>query len=122
MKAFNHIGCADLTTANTPSGTPGRRALAIFGDDEEARATVADLVDEFGFDMVDGGPLSESWRIQRDKPGYVKPVDAEARAPRWPRRSATSAADPLPTVPRRAYPLATRDAVTVSARRRGRPA
>ena len=41
VKAFNHIGSADLTTANSPAGTPGRRALAIFGDDEEARATVA---------------------------------------------------------------------------------
>jgi predicted dinucleotide-binding enzyme len=77
VKAFNHIGSADLTTANTPKGTPGRRALAIFGDDEEARATVADLIDEFGFDVVDGGPLAEGWRIQRDTPGYVKPDDAE---------------------------------------------
>jgi predicted dinucleotide-binding enzyme len=77
VKAFNHIGSADLTTANTAKGTPGRRALAIFSDDEEARATVADLIDEFGFDVVDGGPLAEGWRIQRDTPGYVKPDDAE---------------------------------------------
>jgi hypothetical protein len=77
VKAFNHIGSADLTTANTPTGTPHRRALAIFGDDEEARATVTELIDEFGFDVVDGGPLAEGWRIQRDTPGYVKPDDAE---------------------------------------------
>lgn len=77
VKAFNHIGSADLTTANSPKGTPGRRALAIFGDDADARATVADLIDEFGFDVVDGGELAEGWRIQRDTPGYVKPDDAE---------------------------------------------
>ncbi|HEV7624693.1 MAG TPA: NAD(P)-binding domain-containing protein, partial [Amnibacterium sp.] len=61
VKAFNHIPSADLTTANAPKGTPGRRALAIFGDDEDARATVAELIEEFGFDVVDGGPLAEGW-------------------------------------------------------------
>ncbi len=71
VKAFNHIMAAHLTEQPTPAGTPGRRALAIFGDDEAARTTVRALIDEFGFDVVDGGPLSESWRIQRDTPGYV---------------------------------------------------
>ena len=47
-----------------------RRALAIAGNDPEANATVAQLIDQFGFDVVDIGPLSESWRIQRDTPGY----------------------------------------------------
>jgi predicted dinucleotide-binding enzyme len=28
------------------------------------------MIDEFGFDTVDAGPLSEGWRIQRDTPGY----------------------------------------------------
>ena len=31
---------------------------------------VTALLDQFGFDTVDMGPLSESWRIQRDTPGY----------------------------------------------------
>jgi predicted dinucleotide-binding enzyme len=31
---------------------------------------VSDFIDSIGFDVVDGGPLSESWRIQRDTPGY----------------------------------------------------
>lgn len=75
VKAFNHIGSADLTTVNAPAGTPGRRALAVYGDDADARATVEAIIDEFGFDTVDGGPLSESWRIERDQPGYVKPDD-----------------------------------------------
>ena len=42
----------------------------IAGDDEKAKATVTKLLDEFGFDTVDAGPLNESWRIQRDTPGY----------------------------------------------------
>jgi predicted dinucleotide-binding enzyme len=75
VKAFNHIGSGDLTTKNEPAGTPGRRALAVYGDDADARATVEAIIDEFGFDTVDGGPLSDSWRIERDQPGYVQPDD-----------------------------------------------
>jgi predicted dinucleotide-binding enzyme len=30
---------------------------------------VAELIDEFGFDVVDVGPLAESWRIQPVRPG-----------------------------------------------------
>lgn len=70
VKAFNHIYAAELTTHGQPPGTPNRRALVIAGDDPDARATVARLIDQFGFDTVDAGPLKEGWRIQRDTPGY----------------------------------------------------
>jgi predicted dinucleotide-binding enzyme len=70
VKAFNHIYAAALTTDGQPAGTPNRRALAIAGNDADAKRTVAQLIDQFGFDVVDIGPLSESWRIQRDTPGY----------------------------------------------------
>ena len=70
VKAFNHIYAAELTTHNQPAGTPNRRALAIAGNDAEAKRVVAQLIDQFGFDVVDIGPLSDSWRIQRDTPGY----------------------------------------------------
>ena len=70
VKAFNHIYAAELTRHGQPAGTPNRRALVIAGDDQGAKATVAHLLDQFGFDTVDAGPLSEGWRIQRDTPGY----------------------------------------------------
>jgi 8-hydroxy-5-deazaflavin:NADPH oxidoreductase len=70
VKAFNHIYAAELTTHGQPKGTPNRRALAIAGDDADAKRAVADLIDRFGFDVVDAGPLAEGWRIQRDTPGY----------------------------------------------------
>ena len=70
VKAFNHIYAAQITTDVRPAGAPDRRALAIAGDDAAAKHTVTKLLDEFGFDTVDIGPLSESWRIQRDTPGY----------------------------------------------------
>ncbi|HEY0875652.1 MAG TPA: NADPH-dependent F420 reductase [Vicinamibacterales bacterium] len=70
VKAFNHIYAAQITTDGRPRGAKDRRALAIAGDDPAAKETVTRLLDEFGFDVVDIGPLKESWRIQRDTPGY----------------------------------------------------
>ncbi|MGO9686613.1 MAG: NADPH-dependent F420 reductase [Steroidobacteraceae bacterium] len=70
VKAFNHIYAADLTTHGQPAGAKDRRALVIAGDDKDAKARVTHLLDQFGFDTVDAGPLREGWRIQRDTPGY----------------------------------------------------
>jgi len=70
VKAFNHIQAAHLTAHNQPAGTPDRRALVMAADDAQAKATVSALLDQFGFDVVDAGPLSEGWRIQPDTPGY----------------------------------------------------
>ena len=77
VKAFNNIKAADITTDGTPAGTPDRRALAIAGDDSDAKATVVALLDAFGFDTVDVGPLSESWRVERDQPAYVVRQNAQ---------------------------------------------
>jgi hypothetical protein len=70
VKAFNHIAAAELTADSRPAGTPNRRALAIAGNDADAKNAVAALIDQFGFDVVDIGPLRDSWRIERDTPGY----------------------------------------------------
>ena len=77
VKAFNHLFAAALTTDGQPSGTKNRRALVIAGDDRDAKETVARLIDQFGFDIVDAGPLKEGWRIQRDTPGYGPRRNAE---------------------------------------------
>jgi hypothetical protein len=77
VKGFNHIYASQLTTDGSPAGTPNRRALVIAGDDPGAKATVTRLLDQFGFDTVDAGPLKEGWRIQRDTPGYGPRRNAE---------------------------------------------
>lgn len=71
VKAFNHITAADITTTGAPAGTPDRRALATSSDSPEAVAFVTALYDAIGFDTVDTSPLSESWRVERDRPAYV---------------------------------------------------
>jgi predicted dinucleotide-binding enzyme len=87
-KGFNHILAADITTAGTPAGTENRRALATASDHADAADLVTRLYDEFGFDTVNIGPLSESWRVERDRPAYGVRQDADelaanlAKAPR----------------------------------------
>lgn len=70
IKAFNHIPALHIAEHAQPAGTADRRALMVYGDDGSAVARVAALIEQLGFDAVTGGPLAESWRIQRDTPGY----------------------------------------------------
>ncbi|WP_182112291.1 MULTISPECIES: NADPH-dependent F420 reductase [unclassified Actinotalea] len=70
VKAFNHIPAADLTAQGQEAGTPDRRALVVAADDADARATVAALVDSFGFDVVEIDSLAGTWRIEPGTPGY----------------------------------------------------
>ncbi|WP_404431014.1 NAD(P)-binding domain-containing protein [Microbacterium lacus] len=72
-KAFNHILSSQILTDGTPAGTTGRRALATASDHPEAIAFVTDLYDAFGYDSVDVGSVDDSWRIERDQPGYGAP-------------------------------------------------
>ena len=94
VKAFNGIQAEHLLTLGRPSGTAGRIALPIAGDDAAAKAVVMDLVDALGFDPVDGGGLDDSWRQQPGSPVYGADFDADGvtgalaratpeRAPDW---------------------------------------
>ena len=76
VKAFNNIHAQHLLELGQPKGTTGRIALPVAGDDPAAKAVVLRLVDELGFDGVDGGTLDESWRQQPDTPVYGTNFDA----------------------------------------------
>jgi hypothetical protein len=76
VKAFNNIQAAAINDDATASGTPNRRALPIAGDDAAAKKVVFDLIDEFGFDVVDAGPLTEGRRYDRDTPAYGATLNA----------------------------------------------
>ncbi|GEK87790.1 NADPH-dependent F420 reductase [Microbacterium aerolatum] len=71
VKAFNHIRSGEITTDGAPAGAEDRRALATASDFDEAVEFVTSFYDELGFDTVNVGPLSESWRVERDRPAYV---------------------------------------------------
>ncbi len=76
VKVFNAIYYEHLASQGTPAGSPGRRALPLAGDDADAKRTVTELVDSFGFDVVDAGPLHEGRRFDRDQPAYGLEGDA----------------------------------------------
>lgn len=70
VKCFNGIYAAQLLTDGQPSGSAGRRALPVAGDDAYGKDVVVALLDTIGFDGVEAGPLSESWRQQPGTPVY----------------------------------------------------
>jgi predicted dinucleotide-binding enzyme len=76
VKAFNMIKARSLATAGSAPGTRHRIAIAIAGDDPSAKARLSMLIDQIGFDVVDAGPLSESWRLQPGTIGYCHDYDA----------------------------------------------
>lgn len=70
VKAFNNIFYKHLVSKARPMGDGERAALAIAGDDEEAKALVGELINQIGFDVVDAGLLDDSWRQQPGTPVY----------------------------------------------------
>ncbi len=77
FKVFNGIFWKHLLEGGLPRGSAGRIALPVAGDDAAGKQIVFGLVDELGFDPVDGGPLAESWRQQPGTPVYGADLDAE---------------------------------------------
>jgi predicted dinucleotide-binding enzyme len=78
IKAFNNILAKSLLEKGVPRGTKGRIALSVFGDSLDAKAAVLRLVDDLGFDPVDGGDLDDSWRQQTGTPAYCQDLEAAA--------------------------------------------
>jgi 8-hydroxy-5-deazaflavin:NADPH oxidoreductase len=70
IKAFNNIVADSLLHKAVPKGEKNRIALPVSGDDAWSKQLVMALIDEVGFDAIDAGPLSESWRHQPGTPAY----------------------------------------------------
>lgn len=78
IKTFNNIYAKSLLEKGIPPGATGRVALPVAGDRVEAKAAVLRLVDELGFDPVDGGDLDNSWRQQPGAPAYCRDLEVAA--------------------------------------------
>lgn len=76
VKAFNTIPASSIAENWLSEGSPGRIAIPVAGDDPRSKQKIMDLIDELGFDPIDGGTLSDSWRQQPGTPVYVKDYDA----------------------------------------------
>jgi len=78
IKAFNNILASSLLEKGAPRGTKGRIAPPVAGDSSDAKAAVLRLVDDLGFEPIDGGDLDDSWRQQPGTPAYCRDLDAAA--------------------------------------------
>lgn len=70
VKVFNNIYWDSLAR---PAGADERSALAIAGDDADAKAAATAFLDKIGYDAVDAGPLSEGRRYEPGTPAYGAP-------------------------------------------------
>lgn len=70
IKAWNAALATTLAERGSPKGTAGRIAIPVSGDEPASKSIIMGLVEETGFDAVDAGVLSESWRQQPGTPAY----------------------------------------------------
>jgi hypothetical protein len=77
IKAFNNLLAHTLAHTGKDEGQEGRIAMAISGDDESSKKVVSGLINDAGFDAVDAGALSESWRHQPGTPAYYTELNVE---------------------------------------------
>jgi predicted dinucleotide-binding enzyme len=78
VKSFSHIGYHELHDETRAAGIPGRKAIAIAGDNEEDLATVSGLVNDIGFDPVVIGPLACGVRLEPGSDVFGAHVEAAA--------------------------------------------
>lgn len=73
VKAFNTIYFEHLRDQGDPSAPMDeRRVIPLAGDDPEAKAVVAGLIEEIGFAPLDLGSLRDSHRMEPGQPIYNK--------------------------------------------------
>ena len=73
VKAFNNIFFKHLLSLARPAGAADRSYLPIAGDSPPAKAAVTGFIDSIGYGVVDGGPLSDSWRQATGTPVWGTP-------------------------------------------------
>jgi predicted dinucleotide-binding enzyme len=77
IKAFNNLLAETLANGGKETDAKDRIAMAVAGDDTEAKKTITGLINDTGFDAVDSGNLSGSWRHQPGTPAYCTELAAE---------------------------------------------
>ena len=66
VKTLNHIAYNELEEHGLLPNTPSRRAVALVGNDEDAKKAVEAFIGDLGFDPVDLGDLAQGKKFQPD--------------------------------------------------------
>lgn len=77
IKGLNHVGYHELYDGHSVSGTPGRKAIAVAGDDDQAVNTVSAIINSLGFDAVSIGDLRQGVRLEPGSPVFGANVTAD---------------------------------------------
>lgn len=75
VRALNHVGYHELVENALPAGHPDRQAMAVVGNDPDARRLVAAFVERLGFDAVDGGDLTAARKTDVGTPIFGARLD-----------------------------------------------
>lgn len=70
VKVYNSILAGALVQSGLPKSSANRITLPVSGDNKESKEVVATLVNDSGFDALDIGNLSDSWKQQPGSPVY----------------------------------------------------
>ncbi|TPJ74617.1 NAD(P)-binding domain-containing protein [Mesorhizobium sp. B2-7-1] len=76
VKAWNAVLATTLAERGQSKGASRRIAVPVAGDDGKAKAIAIQLVEATGFDALDAGSLSDSWRQQPGTAAYCTELTA----------------------------------------------
>lgn len=68
VKAFNTVGNPYMVDPDLPGGPP---TMLICGDDPEAKATVSEICEDFGWEAADLGPIERSSALEEVAMAWV---------------------------------------------------
>jgi 8-hydroxy-5-deazaflavin:NADPH oxidoreductase len=92
VKAFNNIHYPHLRDLPRPVDAADRTALPIAGNDPDAKQQAVELISLLGYDSVDMGPLTESWRSQVGTPAFCAPYTVTKDDQYWTQPAAPASA------------------------------
>ena len=70
VKGLHNLSWIHMASNARPQGAADRTTLPIAGDDAAAKEAATIFLETIGYDVVDAGPLAESWRIEPGTPIY----------------------------------------------------
>jgi predicted dinucleotide-binding enzyme len=97
VKAFNNIHFVHLAALPRPVEAADRTTLPIAGNDSRAKKHAAKLLSLLGYDSLDMGSLTESWRSQVGTPVFCAPYAVTKDDQFWTQPAAPASATEVRT-------------------------